>query len=171
MLCNYLKESKKTVVLTLDDCWPFTGHCSYFDRVSCKRWQIGCHKCPLKTGYPASWLLDNSKNNFAQKKGIFNGLDDLTIVSPSEWLASLIKQSFLNEYSVRVINNGVDLKAFKPIDSSVAREKYGLSGKHIILGVASIWSKRMGLDDFIKLRTLLESDIEIELIMLGNRQM
>lgn len=170
VLFNFLKESKKTVVWTLHDCWPFTGHCSYFDRVGCKRWQIECHKCPLKNGYPASWFFDNSKNNFRQKKAIFTGLDDLTIVSPSEWLASLIKQSFLNEYPVRVINNGIDLAVFKPVAPSIAREKYGLSGKHIILGVANIWSTRKGLDDFIKLRTLVGSDIEIVLVGLSTRQ-
>lgn len=170
VLFNFLKESKKPIVWTLHDCWPFTGHCSYFDRVSCSRWQSECHNCPLKNGYPASWLFDNSRGNFRRKKAIFTGLDDLTIVSPSEWLAAHIKQSFLKKYPVRVINNGVDLAVFKPVVPSIAREKFGLSGRHIILGVANIWSTRKGLDDFIKLRTLLGSDIEIVLVGLSKSQ-
>jgi len=170
ILFNYLKESKKTVVWTLHDCWPFTGHCSYFDRASCERWQNECHNCPLKNGYPSSWILDNSRNNYRRKKELFTGIYDLTIVTPSEWLASHVRQSFLNEYPVRVINNGVDLNVFKPVDPSVAREKYGLSGKHIILGVANIWSRRKGFEDFIKLRTLLDPNIKIILVGLNNKQ-
>ena len=74
----------------------------------------------------------------------------MLIITPSEWLASLVRQSFLAEYPIEVRYNTVDENIFKPTKSDF-RKKYGLNGKKIILGVANIWDKRKGLDDFIKL--------------------
>ena len=62
----------------------------------------------------------------------------MTIVTPSKWLSGLVEQSFLSEYQTVVINNGIDLSVFRPIESDF-REKYGLTDKKIILGVASVW--------------------------------
>jgi len=169
VLFKYLKESNKPVVWTFHDCWPFTGHCSYFDRANCSRWQSECFKCPLKRGYPASWFLDNSTRNYILKKETFGGLNNLTLVSPSDWLSKHLANSFLKQYPVKIINNGLDLEKFKPFDPTSARNKWNLSGKHIILGVANIWSSRKGFDDFIKLRTLLDSQIEIVLVGLTPR--
>ena len=49
------------------------------------------------------------------KKKWFTGIENMTIVTPSQWLADLVKQSYLKDYDVRVINNGIDLDVFKPI--------------------------------------------------------
>ena len=51
------------------------------------------------------------------KKEWLTGVENLTIVTPSEWLANLVKQSFLKEYPIKVINNGIDLSLFKPTPS------------------------------------------------------
>ena len=69
----------------------------------------------------------------------------MTIVTPSEWLAGLVKQSFLKDYPVKVINNGINLSVFKPTESDF-REKYGISAdKKILLGVAFGWGVRRRL--------------------------
>jgi putative colanic acid biosynthesis glycosyltransferase len=112
ILFNYLKEAGKPVVWTLHDCWAFTGHCAYFDYIGCDRWKTGCYKCPQKKKYPSSILMDNSKRNFEKKRELFTGVKNMVIVTPSKWLAGLVKKSFLSEYPVKVINNGVDLEVF-----------------------------------------------------------
>ena len=164
LLFEYLKRVQIPVVWTFHDCWPFTGHCSYFDRYDCRKWETECHHCPNRKGYPESWFFDRSKKNFRLKKNIFNGLENLTIVTPSAWLANHVSRSFLKNYPVKVIHNGVDMKVFHPqINSEIAR-KYGIENKTFVLGVASIWDRRKGLDDFIGLRKLLAADIQIVLV-------
>jgi putative colanic acid biosynthesis glycosyltransferase len=107
ILFDYLKEANKPVVWTFHDCWSFTGHCAYFDYVGCNKWKTGCYSCPEKKAYPSSLIFDNSKNNYINKKEIFTVVKNLTIVTPSQWLANLVQESFLNEYPVKVINNGI----------------------------------------------------------------
>ena len=164
LLFNYLKKNKKPVIWTLHDCWPFTGHCSYFDCVGCQKWRNeGCHACPQKKQYPSSVLVDRSEKNFLEKKSLFTGFDCMTIVTPSQWLAGLVKHSFLKEYPVKVIHNGIALSSFKPTNGSF-REKYGLSDKTILLGVAAFWGKSKGLFDFYKINKLKSENEVIVLV-------
>lgn len=170
MLFNYLKEARKPIIWTLHDCWAFTGHCAYFDYVGCDKWKNGCYNCPQKNSYPQSLIKDNSKYNYKKKRELFNGINNMTIITPSNWLAELVKDSFLNPYDIKVINNGIDLNVFKPKDKSIFRKKYGLEDKFIILGVASVWDQRKGLDYFIKLSELIDSGSKIVLVGLNDKQ-
>lgn len=163
LLFKFLKEYKRPVIWTLHDCWAFTGHCSYFDLCQCYKWKTECKQCPQKKEYPASILFDNSRNNYRNKKAAFQEVDNMVIVTPSNWLADLVKESFLREYETRVINNGIDLTLFKPTEGEF-REKYKLGNKIIVLGVASVWEVRKGLVDFIELRKLLDRRYEIVLV-------
>jgi glycosyltransferase involved in cell wall biosynthesis len=169
ILFNYLKEANKPVVWTLHDCWSFTGHCAYFDYVGCDKWKTGCYSCPEKKSYPSSLIFDNSKDNYTKKKEIFTGIKNLTLVTPSQWLANLVQESFLNKYPVKVINNGIDLRTFRPQKDDF-KKKYELDDKFIILGVASVWDRRKGLIDFIRLSQIIDSDSIIVLVGLTNSQ-
>ncbi len=169
-LFRYLKESGKPVVWTLHDCWTFTGHCAHFDFHGCDRWQTGCHHCPQKDQYPVSVLADASKRNYAQKKALFTAVENITFVTPSRWLAEFVKRSFFKGYPVRVIHNGIDLHKFKPTDGDF-RRRYGVGDKQIILGVASVWTDRKGLDDFVKLQPLLRPDQQIVLVGMTDAQL
>lgn len=168
ILFKYLKEKKKPVIWTLFDCWPFTGHCTYFESIGCKRWIDGCYDCPKKNSYPASYGLDNSSNNYKNKRELFTGLDNLTIITHSNWLRDLVKKSFLQSYPVKVIRSGVDLGTF-----DINKESPDLlrnESRKIILGVANLWNRRKGLDDFIQLSKLLKNKYQIVLIGLNNKQ-
>lgn len=169
ILFNYLKEANKPVVWTLHDCWGFTGHCAYFDYVGCDKWKNGCDKCPQKEGYPTSKVFDNSKLNYEKKRELFTSVKNMTIVTPSKWLANLVKESFLGKYPVEVINNGIDLEVFKPTESNF-REKYNLQDKFIVLGVASVWDERKGLKYFIELSKKLSNDYKIVVVGVNENQ-
>ncbi|THE09065.1 glycosyltransferase, partial [Bacillus timonensis] len=169
LLFKYLKSKNKPIVWTLHDCWPFTGHCVYFDFVNCPRWKTGCYECPQKSTYPSSLMLDKSNKNFFDKKEIFTGVKNMTIITPSKWLADLVKESFLGNYKVKVINNGIDLDLFKPTES-IFRKKYKLENKFVILGVASPWSKRKGFESFIQLAKYLSEDERIVMVGLTEKQ-
>lgn len=170
ILFGYLKQSRRPVIWTFHDCWPFTGHCSHFQYVNCNKWQNECYDCPNIHGYPKSWFIDNSQNNYWQKKELFTDLERVVLVSPSEWLARHLRNSFLSGYRTIVINNGVDLKKFRPELNEGICKKYNLNKKYI-LGVASVWTERKGLGDFMKLREIINPEIEIVLVGLSKRQL
>ena len=170
ILFDYLKTCGKRILWTLHDCWAFTGHCSHFTYVKCDRWKTGCNNCPQKKEYPASIILDNSKQNWIKKKELFTGIPNMTIITPSEWLAGLVKESYLKEYPVTVINNGIDTDVFQPTPSDF-RQRYHLEDKTILLGVASTWNDRKGFGDFIKLSEMLDDSYKIVLVGLSDKQM
>lgn len=161
-LFRYIKKNNIRVIWTLHDCWTFTGHCAYFDAVNCEKWKTGCFDCPIHENYPRS-RVDDSAFLYRKKKAWFTDVKDLTVVTPSNWLADLVKQSFLGEYPVKVIGNGIDLSVFRPTESAV-RERYGCEGKFLLLGVASWWSKRKGMDVFRELSKRLPENYKIVLV-------
>ena len=167
---DYLKHVRKKVLWTLHDCWAFTGHCAHFDFVGCDRWKNGCHDCPLKSEYPKSLVIDRSRRNYQQKKKLFAGVPEMTIVTPSQWLAKLVKQSFLKEYPVALIHNGIDLEVFKPTPNDF-RRRYNLEGQFLILGVASIWGERKGYQYFIDLAKQLDKGEKIILVGVNQKQL
>lgn len=168
ILFNYLKNSQKPIVWTLHDCWTFTGHCSHYEFVGCQKWQTICNNCPQKFEYPKSFF-DNSKNNFIQKRELFTSLNNLYLVPVSFWLKKQLEKSFLKKIPVRVINNGIDLNEFKNTKSSL-KENLGFTNKFIILGVASTWDNKKGLNVFIELSKVLNDDFKIVLIGLNQNQ-
>lgn len=171
LLFDWIKSRPNMkVIWTLHDCWAFTGHCTHFTYVKCSKWKSKCKNCPQKREYPASYFIDSSENNFLRKKAAFTGVKNMTIITPSKWLSGLVKQSFLKEYPVQVIHNGIDTDIFKPTPSNF-REKYHLENKKTILGVASTWDRRKGFDDFIKLARMLDDSFRIVLVGLSAKQM
>lgn len=162
ILFEYLNKTDIPVVWTFHDCWAFTGHCAHFFNAGCEKWKDGCRNCPLLKDYPRA-LIDNSDRNYELKRNLFGKNDNLHIVSVSQWLSSLVRESFLKGKDNMVINNGVDIKAFCPYPSSV-RKPY-------ILGVASSWNQSKGLYDFYKIREYLSEEYDIILVGLSKEQM
>ncbi len=154
---------------TLHDCWAFTGHCAYFSLSGCEKWKTGCHDCPEKGAYPASILRCNCRSNYLRKKATFTGVPNMTLITPSRWLADLVGESILREYPVEVCYNTIDTTVFRPTEGNF-RTKHGLEDKKILLGVASVWDERKGLKDFLELRQLLDDRYAIVLVGLSEKQ-
>lgn len=163
MLFSYIKKHNVPTVWTLHDCWAFTGQCPHFTMVKCDKWKAGCYGCPQYKEYPAS-LYDNTKKMWQLKKKWFTGVKNMTIVTPSEWLAGLARESYLKQYPIEVINNGIDLNVFKPTHSNF-RKQYGIPGdKYIVLGVSFAWGYRKGLDCFVEMAEKLGEQYQIVLV-------
>lgn len=167
-LLQWLAKAGIPVVWTLHDCWAFTGHCAYYTWRRCDRWREGCGQCPQLHTYPASLIVDQSRRNWREKRQAIRRLPNLTLVTPSLWLGSEVKRSFLGKRPIRVIPSGVDLQAFRPNDEPELQEdlvkRYNLSalaGKHILLSVASTWEPRKGLDDLMALSEVLPEGMMI----------
>ena len=160
---------------TLHDCWTFTGHCAFYMYCGCEKWKITdgstesasdgpvrcrCLDCPQPKAYPATRLFSNSVKNYERKRRAFTGVKNLTIITPSKWLADELSHSFLKDYPVEVIYNTINTEIFNPTPSSF-REDHGISDDDkMILGVANIWEPRKGLEDFVRLEQILKSESE-----------
>lgn len=166
ILFDYLSKAGIPVVWTVHDCWLYTGHCYYYSFAGCDRWQTGCHHCPQKKEFPTSLFCDRSRRNFEDKKAAFTSmpLDRMIIVPVSEWIRNEMRRSFLNAYPFRVIHNGINTDIFNIYDDRQVRTAFGLGDRHILLGVASIWSREKGLDDFIRMAGMLNEDEVIVLV-------
>lgn len=155
ILFEYLKKQDIQVVWTLHDCWAFTGGCFYYDQEDCEKWRTKCENCPQKR----SLLIDQTKKQFELRKRLLEDMDNLTLVPVSDWLANAVRLSFLKRKRLLTIHNGVNLSLFKPTPTKL-KDKSVFN----ILGVAAVWDRRKGLDDFIKLRTILPPSYHITLV-------
>lgn len=165
LLFRYLRNNGVSVIWTLHDCWAFTGRCSHFEFVGCNKWKKGCGGCPSLDVYPISYFFDFSQKMWRDKKKNFTSLNKVQIVTPSKWLKAYVNESFLKQYPISVIPNGIDLDIFHPYQTES-------SGKNIILGVASSWSERKGLYDIYKLDEMIDrSQNQITLVGLNDRQL
>jgi len=196
-LFEYLKTNDMPVVWTLQDCWPFTGHCACYAAASgavpvnvikrrraqqpttgCDRWQAGCGKCVLKRSYPASLFFDRSSKNWAEKRKMFQGLGHMVLTAPSEWLRDEISLSFLKNYPVYVFPGGVDTKVFTPCTNEDYRNRaaraYGLDelgGRKLVLSTANIWDEQQGLEDLMELAEKLGPEYCVAAVGLDKRQL
>lgn len=165
-LFDYIKKKNIKVVWTLHDCWPVTGRCGHFSLAGCERWKTGCHHCPSLASYPSAYV-DQSRILWKFKKKWFTGVEKMMLVSPSQWLADIVKQSYLAEYPLQVINNGIDLQIFqsKKKDVLSIKSRYNINASnYLILGVAFDWGIRKGLDVFIHLAEQLDEQYRIILV-------
>ena len=168
MLFSWIKSRPNMKVYwTLHDCWTFTGHCAYFTFAGCEKWRTHCEHCPQRHAYPASFV-DASYRNYEDKRRLFTGVKDMTLITPSQWLADLAGQSFLREYPCEVRHNEIDRSIFRPVSGDF-RERYGLAGKKIVLGVANRWEPRKGLRDFVRLAGLLDPE-KFQIVLVGRKE-
>lgn len=153
MLLRYLAEHDIATVLTLHDCWYFTGHCCYFVDSECDKWKNGCGNCPDLKNWNTSLFFDNSAKMLSLKKSLFSKINKLAVVGVSDWVTGFIKDSILQDAKiVKRIYNWIDFSKFTPRDSDAIRKNIGFDKKDfVVLGVAQLWSPSKGLDSFISL--------------------
>lgn len=168
ILFNYLKEKDIPIVWTLHDCWSFTGWCAYFEYVGCEKWKNNCYECPNTKEYPYTWFFDRSSKNYKRKKNAFTNMKNMTIVTPSFWLKKLVEESYLRNYPVKVINNGVNLEIFKYTKSDL-KKKYGIENKKIILSISMNLSKRKGFNYIMELSKIIDEDYVIVVVGLPTK--
>ena len=171
-LFGALKRMGVPVLWTLHDCWPFTGHCAYYDLCGCDRFETECHHCPQKHAYPECIGLSRAGANHRAKKRWLTALPNLTFVAPCEWMKRQVERSFMKGAPVRVIPNGVDLTTFHPMEAEAVelRRKYGLENAQVLLAVASEWDARKGLKDLLLCREHWDQSCRLVIIGLSGEQ-
>ena len=176
MLFNWLAQNNCEVIWTMHDCWAFTGHCIYFTYVGCEQWKSGCgvcQECPQRDTYPETFHRGLESENYFKKRELILQIpaDRMTLIAPSQWMADLVSESYLSKYRVEVVHNQINREVFKPTASSF-RDDNEIGNRCMVLGVASKWSERKGLFDFVKLSKLIDSSkIAIVLVGLSRKQL
>ena len=158
---NYLRKADIPVVWTLHDNWAFTGRCAQF---RCEKWKEGCGNCPHLDFFPKSLFFDNTRKVWQKREKLYNSMKKMTLVTPSKWLAGLVRVSlFKDHHPIKVINNGINLNVFKPIETDF-RKQFHLEDKFIILDVAYFWDAGKGLHVFQQLAKDLPDQFKIVMV-------
>ncbi len=164
MFVEYVNKYHIPIVWTFHDCRAFTGNCPYFDEIGCEQWRNGCVCCPKETPYK---IKDPKcvKWQWNFRKKWFKSINNLTIITPSQWLAEFVKQSFFCDTSCKIIYNGVDTYRFSNKSSFDVRSIYGI-GKEtkIVLGCAINWEFRKGLKFFEEMTSKLSDNFVVVLV-------
>ena len=137
-LLKYLAKENIKTVITLHDCWFYTGGCFHYTYAGCDKWVTGCEKCVKRIEDTPAYFYDASQKIFRDRKNYFSAISNLTVVGVSEWIRSEATKNIFAKNTSLTIYNGIDTEFFRPITSSV-REKYGLENKFVVLGAASKW--------------------------------
>lgn len=138
MLLEYLAKRDIITIITMHDCWYFTGGCFHYANAGCNRWQHSCGNCPKQKQDTPALLYDASASILRDRAKYLNAIPRLTIVGCSEWVASECKKSVLKHKDICYIHNGFDLSIFKPSPSDW-RELSGIGNKFVILAPAGKW--------------------------------
>ncbi|KKD39247.1 glycosyltransferase family 4 protein [Limnoraphis robusta] len=167
-----LAKFNQPIVWTLHDMWPFTGGCHYAQE--CDRYSDSCGACPQlkseKNQDLSRWVLQRKKKAWKAA--------NLTIVSPSIWLADCAESSSVfKDVRIEVIPHGLDLEKYKPIEMSIARSLLNLPReKKLVLFGASPGTTGDLRKGFQLLQPALQSlsqsvgEDQIELVVFGDSQ-
>ena len=125
----------KPLIWTLHDSWAFTGGCHVpFD---CKKYRQNCGACPV---LGSSRENDLSRRVWQRKQRTLQNLD-LTVVTPSNWLADCARSSsLLRDVRVEVISNGLNIEIFKPQNKELSRKLLGLPQDRKIILFGAVWA-------------------------------
>ena len=138
LLLSFLAEEDIRTVVTLHDCWFYTGGCYHYTADGCNEWLNFCYKCPEGKQDPIGLLGKKTEDNLRDRKELFLSIPRLDVVGVSNWISHEATRTFFRDSHVLAIHNGVDMKVFKPTPSKL-RTRLGLENKFIILGPVSKW--------------------------------
>lgn len=168
LLLKYLGQKNIATVVTLHDCWFYTGRCTHYTLNECYQWKHTCKKCPNENNTLKSWFFDRSKKMHKDKAKYFKQIKRLAVIGVSDWITTQAKESFFKDaFLIKRIYNWVDLKVFNPGEENELRESLEAKDKFIILSVASSWGASKGLKDFLELSKRLSPENYI-IILVGN---
>lgn len=171
VLFDWIKRHEEyEVKWTHHDFWAVTGCCCYMG--DCKGWRDGCKKCPSNyKSYRRGIFGGSEAREFKRKRSAFLGVKSMQLISPSQWVADTLRNSFLDVYSIKVVRNTIDTSIFKPTKSDF-RERFGLVDKRMILGVSGFWeAPQKGFNDFMELSKILPGNAVIVLVGLTDKLM
>lgn len=161
-LLKYLSKKDIKTVITLHDCWFFTGGCFHYASIGCDRWQSQCGSCPKRLMDTKAYLGDRSSQILNDRVMYYNGIKDLTVVGVSDWITNEVRKSRIKAKRILTIHNGVDLSVFKPVEASF-KKRLGIEGKFVVLGPATKWFQDINKETLFFFIEKMSSDMVLVL--------
>jgi len=169
-LFKYVQKRKIKTIITLHDCWFFTGKCFHFLYDDCNKWKDECGECPRIHCEQNSFLFDRTKRVLEDKRKYIGLNEQVTVVTVSDWLRTLAQESVLRKREILTIKNGIDLAVFSP--QQVDRSDYGISNsKFVVLGMANKWLASENRETFVEITSFLQEDELLLLIGCNKHQL
>lgn len=151
ILLDFLARKNIATVVTMHDCWFFTGKCFHFVDVNCDRFISSCGSCPKRMAPPKSICVDRSSKDLALKEKLFQNIPRLSVVGCSKWISNEAQKGFMKNLNVSCIYNGVDTNIFR-LKSTKLRKTYGiLDSDFVVLGMANKWMQERNIGVLKKL--------------------
>lgn len=157
MLLKHLAKRDVATVLTIHDCWFFTGGCFHYTAQGCDGWLNGCVNCPIKAGQTPVPFFRHSQRILRDRKKYLSAIPRLMVCGVSDWTANEGRRSFLGDRPVCTIYNGVDFSTLYP-EPSVLRTEWGAEGKFVVLGPSSKWLDPINRDALLRVPEELGED-------------
>lgn len=166
MLLSCLAKKRIRTIITMHDCWYYTGGCFHYTRVGCYKWQQSCGNCPKKKADTPAYFLDKSRQILADRKRLFDAIPDLTITGVSHWICEESKKGIFRDKKVMTIHNGIDTTIFRPnigwnvcpSSGALVKVQAELSGHFTIMGLAGKWLDSINREAFLYILSQLEDN-------------
>lgn len=168
MLLKYLAKNDIPTVISLYDCWFFTGKCMHYTTAGCYKWETLCHDCPQLHEGNDSWFFDRTKKVHSDRIKLFNAIPRLAIVGISDWVTNECRRSPIAK-NAKIIKREylwIDMEKFTPVPAEEKRREMGIENKFVIIGVAEQWGSAKGLPQFLELADKISDDKVI--LLVGN---
>ncbi len=169
-LFEYFSKHDVAVILTLHDCWMFTGKCTYPILTDCNNWEKECGYCPqlhIDKVNP-TLFFDRTKKCFNDKKKWFAAVPRMAVVGVSDWVTNEAKRSILGIKSPTRIYNWIDRSVFYPRNANKLSGELHLENKRIVLMVSSSICENKGYGVLIELSKRLND--EYRLVVIGKNK-
>lgn len=167
-LLKYIAKKDIPTVISLYDCWFFTGKCMHYTTEGCYKWETLCHDCPQLHEGNDSWFFDRTKKVHSDRIRLFNAIPRLAIIGISDWVTDECRRSPIAK-NAKIIKREylwIDMNNFKPVPAQEKRREMGLENKFVIIGVAEQWGNAKGLPQFLELADKISDDKVI--LLVGN---
>ena len=165
MLLKYAAKKKIAVVVSLHDCWFYTGGCSHYTSVGCNKWLQKCGNCPRRYEEFPALLYDSSPLQLRDRRKLFGEIKNLTAVGVSKWIVDEARKTVFCKAQCVAIHNGIDVNFFHPVKSDFCK-RYHLEGKYVILAPANKWFLDVNRETFDYFASRLTDDMRM--VFIGN---
>lgn len=165
LLLKYASKKKIPIIVTLHDCWFYTGGCTHYTSAGCKKWLNNCGNCPQRYKEFPSYLLDGSSSILKSRKELFGNIKKLTAVGVSHWITEEASKNIFKNAMCITIHNGIDTTFFHPTKTDIIYN-LGLNGKFIILAPSNKWFLDINDDTFKYFASKLTDDMCM--VFIGN---
>lgn len=158
MILNYAAKHDLPVIITLHDCWFYTGGCSHYTSAGCNKWLKSCGNCPRRYQEIPAYLWDGSRQILHDRQKLFNKIKNLYVIGVSQWIIDEAKQTIFKNAKCSVIHNGIDTTFFHPSSSNI-RQKLGIENKFVILAPSNKWFLNVNRETLNYFATHLTDDM------------